>query len=54
MGPARESLSGGLMSASTGCGHNAPWFTLCVDIVAKVPDRWELTFLLLKNSTDDR
>jgi hypothetical protein len=24
------------------------------DIVAKVPDRWELIFLLLKNSTDDR
>jgi hypothetical protein len=24
------------------------------DIVAKVPNRWELIFLLLKKSTDDR
>jgi hypothetical protein len=28
--------------------------TLCADIVAKVPNRQELIFLLLKKSTDDR
>jgi hypothetical protein len=27
---------------------------LCADIVAKVPNRQELIFLLLKKSTDDR
>jgi hypothetical protein len=44
-----------VMSALASCGHNAPGLPpLCADIVAKVPNRQELIFLLLKKSTDDR
>jgi hypothetical protein len=44
------------MSASASCGHSVAkaYRRFVPDIVAKVPDRSELIFLLLKNSTDDR
>src|SRR3974390_1915271 len=38
----------------SGSNSRSEGFPGCADIVAKVQNRWELIFLLLKNSTDDR